>query len=156
MNSSISWQNYRVVLSDWPMTTWSSPVLWCQKSMSRWSWPPGRWCFTPVILATLEAEIRRIVLQSQPRQNVHAILSWETLHKNRAGEWLKVKTLSSSPRSTKKKKLAGSWPNPTYIVCVWILKLGKLHSSPLIMILYRSCIWEAVCILFWIDKYSYL
>jgi hypothetical protein len=31
--------------------------------------------FTPVILATQEAEIRRIVVQSQPRQIVHKTIT---------------------------------------------------------------------------------
>jgi hypothetical protein len=33
------------------------------------------WCLIPVILATQEAEIRRITVQTQPRQIVHEILS---------------------------------------------------------------------------------
>jgi hypothetical protein len=37
-----------------------------------------------VIPATQEAEIRRIVVQSQPREIVHKILSQNTQHKNRA------------------------------------------------------------------------
>jgi hypothetical protein len=37
----------------------------------------------PVILATQEAEIRRIVVQSQPRQIVCENLSQKTLHKRR-------------------------------------------------------------------------
>jgi hypothetical protein len=45
---------------------------------------------TPVILATQEAEIRKIAVRSQPRQIVHETLSRKTHHKNRAGEWLKV------------------------------------------------------------------
>jgi hypothetical protein len=44
----------------------------------------GRW-LTPVILATQEAEIRRIMAQSHPGQIVHETLSQKTLHKNRAG-----------------------------------------------------------------------
>jgi hypothetical protein len=39
----------------------------------------------PVILATQEAEIRRIVVWSQPGQIVLKTLSRKTLHKNRAG-----------------------------------------------------------------------
>jgi hypothetical protein len=39
----------------------------------------------PAILATQEAEIRRITVQSQLRQIVCKTLSWKTLHKNRAG-----------------------------------------------------------------------
>jgi hypothetical protein len=57
---------------------------------------------TPVILATQEAEIRRIVVQRQPGEIVCETLSRKTLHKN------KVKDLSSSPRTTKNpKKLTG-------------------------------------------------
>jgi hypothetical protein len=40
----------------------------------------------PVILATKEAEIRRITVQSQHGQIVHETLSLKTLHKNRASE----------------------------------------------------------------------
>jgi hypothetical protein len=57
----------------------------------------------PVILATQEAEIRRISIRSQPRQTVHKTLSQKILHnKNGLVEWLKVKALSSNP-STKNK-----------------------------------------------------
>jgi hypothetical protein len=62
---------------------------------------------TPVILVTQEAEIMRIVVRSQPRQIVHKTLSQKkkTLHKKTGlVEWLKVKTLSSSPVPQKKKK----------------------------------------------------
>jgi hypothetical protein len=45
---------------------------------------------TPVILATKEAEIRTIVVQSQPRQIVHKTLSQNTHHKKGLVEWLKV------------------------------------------------------------------
>jgi hypothetical protein len=78
----------------------------------------------PVILATQEADIRRIKVQSQPKQIVHKILARKTLHKNQAGgvaqsegpelekpftkirlvKWLKVKALSSSPHTAKKQK----------------------------------------------------
>jgi hypothetical protein len=61
-----------------------------------------RW-LTPAILATQEAEIRKIVVQSQSGQIVHKTLSRKTLHKKGLVEWLEVKALSSSP-STKKKK----------------------------------------------------
>jgi hypothetical protein len=46
----------------------------------------------PVILATLEAEIRRIKVQSQSRQVVPKTLSWgkKTHHKKGLVEWLKV------------------------------------------------------------------
>jgi hypothetical protein len=45
----------------------------------------------PVILATQEAEIRRIAVQSQPRQIVRETLSQKkTHHKKGLVEWLKV------------------------------------------------------------------
>jgi hypothetical protein len=40
-----------------------------------------RWWLTPVILATQEAEIRRITVQSQTRQRVHETLSRKNHHK---------------------------------------------------------------------------
>jgi hypothetical protein len=39
----------------------------------------------PVILAIQEADIRRIMVQSQPEELVRKTLSQKTLHKNRAG-----------------------------------------------------------------------
>jgi hypothetical protein len=39
----------------------------------------------PIILAIQEAEIRRIVVQSQPWKIVRETLSQKTLQKNRAG-----------------------------------------------------------------------
>jgi hypothetical protein len=44
-------------------------------------------CLRPVILATQEAEIRRIAVQSQPRQIVCELLSQKTLPQNRAEWW---------------------------------------------------------------------
>jgi hypothetical protein len=41
--------------------------------------------FTPVILATQEAEIRRMAVQSQPREIVCETLSHKTPSKKRAG-----------------------------------------------------------------------
>jgi hypothetical protein len=43
------------------------------------------WWLRPVILATQEAAIRRIKVQSHPGQIVLKTLSRKTLHKNRAG-----------------------------------------------------------------------
>jgi hypothetical protein len=48
----------------------------------------------PVILATQEAENKRIAVRSQPGQIVYKTLSQKTLNRNRALEWLKVKALS--------------------------------------------------------------
>jgi hypothetical protein len=54
------------------------------------------------VLATREAEIRRIVVRSQLRQIVPETLSWKTLHKNRAGGVAQVveHCLASSNPST--------------------------------------------------------
>jgi hypothetical protein len=43
----------------------------------------------PVVLATQQAEIRRITVQSQPRQIVHETLSQKYLIQKRLVEWLK-------------------------------------------------------------------
>jgi hypothetical protein len=59
---------------------------------------------TPVILATQEAEVRRIEVRSQPGQIVLGTLSRKTHHKKGLVEWLKVKALSSSHSTAKKKK----------------------------------------------------
>jgi hypothetical protein len=57
-------------------------------------------------VATQEAAIRRITVQSQPGQIVCKALSQKTLsQKIGLVEWLKVKNLSSSPRTVKKKKI---------------------------------------------------
>jgi hypothetical protein len=42
------------------------------------------------ILATQDAAIRKIKVQSQPRQKVHETLSRKNLHKKGLVEWLKV------------------------------------------------------------------
>jgi hypothetical protein len=56
----------------------------------------------PVILATQEAEIRRMAVPSHPRQINRETLSQKTLHqKIGLVEWLKVKALSSSPSTAK-------------------------------------------------------
>jgi hypothetical protein len=53
---------------------------------------------TPIILATQEAESRRITVRSQTGQTVRKNLSRKTLsQKIGLVEWLKVKALSSSP-----------------------------------------------------------
>jgi hypothetical protein len=74
---------------------------------------------TPIILATQEAEIRRIVVQSQPNQIFQEILSQITLHKNRAGGLAQGESPEFKPQYRKKKKknlctrrhypLTGAW-----------------------------------------------
>jgi hypothetical protein len=56
----------------------------------------------PVILATQEAEIRRMAVQSQPRQIVFKTLSQKYPSQKGLAEWLKA--LSSSPSTAKKKQ----------------------------------------------------
>jgi hypothetical protein len=64
-----------------------------------------RWWLTPAILATQEAEIRRITVRSQPRQIVYKTLSWKYLtHKKgwRSGSSvLRLKAVSSNPSTAK-------------------------------------------------------
>jgi hypothetical protein len=64
----------------------------------------------PVILATQEAEIRRIVVQNQSRQIVHKTLSQKTHHKNRLVGWLKV----FSTQHRQKKKSTNNKHNMPY------------------------------------------
>jgi hypothetical protein len=55
-----------------------------------------------IILANQEAEIRNTGIQSQPRQRVCEILSQKYPSQKGLVVWLKVKALSSNPRTTKK------------------------------------------------------
>jgi hypothetical protein len=76
----------------------------------------GIWSLTAVILATQEAEIRRIMVRSRPGQIVHKPLSWKTHHKKGLAERFKVKALSLSSSTEKKRKKEGtlclSWQEP--------------------------------------------
>jgi hypothetical protein len=58
----------------------------------------------PVILATQEAEIRRIAVRSQLGQTVPQNLISKNPSQKRAVEWLKVKALRSTTQYLKKKK----------------------------------------------------
>jgi hypothetical protein len=77
-----------------------------------------RW-LTPVIPATQEVEIRKIVVQSQPEQIVHETLSQKIRHKNRAGrvaqgEGLEFKPQYHKKKKKKKKKRKGAGPSPLH------------------------------------------
>jgi hypothetical protein len=50
----------------------------------------GRQWLTLIIIATQEAEIRRITVQSQPRQIVWRPYPKKTYHKKGLVDWLKV------------------------------------------------------------------
>jgi hypothetical protein len=68
----------------------------------------------PIILATQEAEIRKIVVQSQPRQIVHETLSQKNPSQKRAGGVaqgtdLEFKLQEHKKREKKKKQLFGLW-----------------------------------------------
>jgi hypothetical protein len=66
----------------------------------------------PVILATLEAEIRRLVVQSQPNKKMRPYLKRNNQHQKELEVWLKsestclttVEALSSELSTEKKKK----------------------------------------------------
>jgi hypothetical protein len=59
----------------------------------------------PVILVTQEEEIRRITVQSHPRQTVCETLSQKTLHKNRAGGVVQGEGPEFKAQYRKKKKI---------------------------------------------------
>jgi hypothetical protein len=77
-------------------TTQQDTVFKNNKSGHQW--------FTPVILATQEAEIRRIVVRSQPGQIVCKILSQKKNHKKRTGRVAQGEGPEFNPCTTKKKK----------------------------------------------------
>jgi hypothetical protein len=59
----------------------------------------------PIILATQEAKIRRLMVQRQPGQRVPSDRSSKTpSQKIRLAKCLKVQSLSSSPSTAKKEK----------------------------------------------------
>jgi hypothetical protein len=62
------------------------------------------WWLTPLILGTQEAEIRRIMVQSQPGQIVFETLSQKTLHKDRTGGVAQGKGPKFKPQYCQKKK----------------------------------------------------
>jgi hypothetical protein len=56
-----------------------------RRGQKKWmSWTECLW-LTPVILATQEAEISRIMARSQPGEKVRETLSWKSPTQNRAG-----------------------------------------------------------------------
>jgi hypothetical protein len=66
----------------------------------------GRWWLTPVILTTQEAEIRRIIVQSQPRANSLQDPILKKIHhkKGLGGGASKPEALCSNPSAAKNKK----------------------------------------------------
>jgi hypothetical protein len=86
---------------------WWGAVKECLMGGHKW--------FMPVILATQEAEIKRIAVQSQPGRIVRSYLE-NTLHKKGLVEWLKVGP-EFKPQYLKKKKKK---TNNVYYMCIYI------------------------------------
>jgi hypothetical protein len=85
----------------------------------------------PVILATQKSGIRRIAVQSQPRQIVFMRPCLiKTLHKKGLVEWLKVKALSSNPSTAKK-----IFKNNVDGLTIFDFRLYQSHSNEIIIIL---------------------
>jgi hypothetical protein len=63
----------------------------------------GCWWLTPVILATREAEIKRIAVRSLPNSSTRPYLK-KTLHKNRAGRVAHGEGPEFKPQYPPKKK----------------------------------------------------
>jgi hypothetical protein len=78
-----------------------------------------------VILATQEAEIRRITVQSQPGHTVQETLSRK--NPSQKVEWLKVKALSSNPSLQKKSdmKVKGVRKEIPFFLDQWSNREGK-------------------------------
>jgi hypothetical protein len=70
----------------------------------------------PVILATQDSEIRMVMVQSHHQNRVMRPYFENTHHKKGLVESLKVKVLSSSPSTTKKKKKVKFTNCDTYVV----------------------------------------
>jgi hypothetical protein len=83
----------------------------------------------PIILATQEAEIRRITVQSQPRQIVLKSLSQKTLHKSRAGGMAQGEGPEFKHQHHKKKKnsVAGcQWLTPIVVLAIQEAEIRRI------------------------------
>jgi hypothetical protein len=98
------------------------PSVWQMQRVNEWCgrlgpnlnaqlkmFPARHWWLTPVILATQEAEIRRIMVQSNPRQIVQETLSWKKKNpsRKRDGGVAQSVGLEFKPQYWKKKKKLG-------------------------------------------------
>jgi hypothetical protein len=89
--------------------SWSG-FLWRHHCIGKTEAWAGYRCLTPVILATQEAEIRRIAVWSQRRQIVRVTLCRKYPLQKGLVMWLKVKALNSSPGTAKKERLKHGEP----------------------------------------------
>jgi hypothetical protein len=98
---------------------------------------------TPIILATQEAEIRRIWVQSQPPYLEKLFTKIGLM------EWLKVKALSSSPSTAKEKRKVGQYLNQGICnVCsaeFWLAVGQWLPLPPISLSFEQECLQGLSC-----------
>jgi hypothetical protein len=103
-------------------------ITWLQIVLQNYR-PTGHSWHMFIILASLEAEIRRIMVQSQTRWIVHNILSWRTQHKK--GWWSGSRCVFQVPtpvlQKRKKMNKRNYWVIITKIAWWWY---ANRHGDP--------------------------